>query len=217
MDFKRKIIDTKKHIIKIGKEMVRLGLVTSTWGNISVKTEDTIYVTPSGIEYEDLAPGDIVNLDLEGNVTEGIRKPTTELDLHVEIYKNRPEIKAIVHTHSLYASAYAVVRKPILPYIEDMAQVIGGQVSVAEYALPGTIKLAQNAVEALGDKGAVLLANHGVVGVGINLEEAFKACLLTEKTAQIASIANSIGTPHPLDEKDIKLMSEGYVSSYGQK
>ncbi|SMB93682.1 L-fuculose-phosphate aldolase [Desulfonispora thiosulfatigenes DSM 11270] len=210
-------MEIKKQIVEVGKRMVKLGLVASTWGNISAKINEKIYITPSGMEYEHLTEEDIVCLDLDGNLKEGQRKPSSELNLHIEVYKNRPEITGIVHTHSLYASAYAVVRKPILPYIEDMAQVVGGEVLVADYALPGTKELAQNAVKSLGNKGAVLLANHGVVGVGIDLEEAFKACLLVEKTAQIAAIASNIGTPHSLEDKDVELMREGYLKYYGQK
>ena len=162
--------------------MVKEVLVASTWGNISGRVgPNQIYITPSGMEYESLEVEDITLIDLNGNVLEGKRKPSSEFQLHCEIYKAREDVQGIVHTHSKCASAFAVVQKPIPPLIEDMVQVVGGEVSVAQYALPGTKELATNAVWALGSKGAVLLANHGVVGVGYNLQEAYKACLLVEK------------------------------------
>lgn len=210
-------MEIKNKIIEIGKIMFNEGLVASTWGNISIKFEDSIYITPSGMEYNFLEPNDIVVTDLEGNIKEGKRKPSSEMNLHLEIYKRRKDVGAIVHTHSLYASSYAVARKPIKPLIEDMAQVIGGEVSVASYALPGSYELAKNSADALSDKGAVLLANHGVVGVGVDINEAYKACLLVEKTAHIGIASMSLGMPHSLSDEDVKWMRNAYLTVYGQK
>lgn len=207
----------KEQIIAIGKKMLEEKLVASTWGNISVRFNNLVYATPSGMEYDSLKLEDIVGLDFLGNIVEGYRKPTTESSMHLQIYKSREDVGAIVHTHSLYASAYAVVRKEIPPLLEDMAQVVGGQVPVADYALPGSDELAENAVQALGDKGAVLLANHGLVGVGSNLQEAYKACVLVEKTAQIAIAAKIIGEPIKLADQDIQWMRDIYLTKYGQK
>lgn len=211
-------MDIREEIIYFGKKMVKEGLVASTWGNISARVgSNQIYITPSGMEYENLSLDDITLIDLNGNVLEGKRKPSSELHLHCEIYKARADVQGIVHTHSQFASAYAVLHKPIPPLIEDMAQVVGGKVCVAQYALPGTIQLAKNSVKALGNKGAVLLANHGVVGVGFNLQEAYKACLLVEKTAHIGLAASSIGVPFTLSDEDVDWMRKGYLTTYGQK
>ncbi|MFZ7104516.1 MAG: class II aldolase/adducin family protein [Peptococcaceae bacterium] len=211
-------MDNKHGIIRYGKKMLHLGLVAATWGNISLKSQDSnIFITPSGMDYEHLVPDDIVKVNREGKIIAGWRKPSSELLLHLEIYRARSDVNAVIHTHSLYAGAYAAARKEILPLIEDMAQVIGGTVEVAEYALPGTAELAQNAVKALGIKGAVLLANHGAVGVGKDLEEAFKACLLLEKTAHIGIAAAVLGEPHVLSARDVQMMRNAYLTSYGQK
>lgn len=211
-------MDIREEIIYFGKKMVREGLVASTWGNISGRVgSNQIYITPSGMEYEDLEVEDITLLDLNGNVLEGKRKPSSEFQLHCEIYKAREDVEGIVHTHSKFASAFAVVRKPIPPLIEDLAQVVGGEVCVAKYALPGTRELATNSVQALGNKGAVLLANHGLVGVGFNLPEAYKACLLVEKTAHIGLAASSLGVPISLSAEDVRWMREAYLTTYGQK
>jgi len=211
-------MDIRLEIINTGKLMVEQGLVASTWGNISVKNADHgVYITPSGMEYGILEPDDIVLVDLDGKILEGKRKPSSELPLHLAFYRRRKDINAVVHTHSIYASAYAVVRKPIPPIIEDVAQVIGGAVGAAPYALPGTKELAQNAVNTLGEKNAVLLANHGVVGVGPSLAEAYKACLLVEKTAHIGLAAQILGEPVVLDAADVEWMRKVYLTSYGQK
>lgn len=205
-------------IIKIGKHLVEQGLVVSTWGNISVrKANQGIYITPSGMEYNSLMPEDIVFVNFAGKILEGKRKPSSELSLHLAFYEQRPDITAVVHTHSIYASAYSALRKPIPPLIEDFAQVIGGSVEVAPYALPGTEELAQNAVNTLGEKGAVLLANHGVVGVGSSLGEAYKACLLVEKTAHIGLAAQVLGNPVVLSHEEVEWMRKVYLMSYGQK
>lgn len=211
-------MDIRSEIIRIGKALVKQGLVASTWGNISVKKdEESFYITPSGMEYEILEPDDLVLIDFTGKIIEGHRKPSSELSLHQAFYHFREDICAVVHTHSIYASAYSVLRKPIPPFIEDMAQVIGGAVEVAEYALPGTKELAQNAVNSLGNRGAILLANHGVVGVGPSLAEAYKACLLVEKTAHIGLTAQAIGQPVILSKDDVEWMRKAYLTSYGQK
>jgi len=211
-------MDIRSEIIKTGKLMINQGLVASTWGNISVKNEKQgIYITPSGMEYQTLVPEDIVLVDLDGNLLEGTRKPSSELPLHLAFYQHRKDINAVVHTHSIYASAYAALRKAIPPLIEDVAQVIGGAVEVSPYSLPGTEELAQNAVNTLGEKNAVLLANHGVVGVGPSLAEAYKACLLVEKTAHIGLAAGVLGEPFVLNKDEVEWMRQAYLTSYGQK
>jgi len=211
-------MDLREKIITIGKKLAAQGLVVSTWGNISVKKDDrSFFITPSGMEYQLLEPNDLVLIDLKGNILEGHRKPSSEMQLHLAFYQHRSDITAVVHTHSIYASAYSVARKSIPPLIEDMAQVIGGTVEVAPYALPGTGELAQNALKALGNKGAVLLANHGVVGVGSSLQEAYKACLLVEKTAHIGLSAQLLGQAVSLTQDEVDWMRKAYLISYGQK
>lgn len=210
-------MDIREEIINNGKLMVEQGLVASTWGNISVRYDDErILITPSGMEYSILKPDDLVLIDLEGRIFEGHRKPSSELPLHLAFYHHRKDINAVVHTHSIYASAFSALRKPIPPLIEDLAQVIGGAVEVAPYGLPGTKELAQNATKTLGLKDAVLLANHGVVGVGSTLAEAYKACLLVEKTAHIALAAQVMGNPIVLSNDEVSFMRKAYLHSYGQ-
>ena len=169
------------------------------------------------MNYEDITAEDIVTIGLEGEILEGSRKPSSEYLLHLEIYKNFKNINAVMHTHSTYASAFAVCREDIPPIIEDMVQIAGGSIRVAEYALPGTVELAQKVVKAMGDRNACLLANHGLTGMGRNIEEAYKVCLIVEKSAQIAYISKNLGEPFILSDKDIEIMREYYLNSYGQK
>ena len=209
----------KEKIIHTGKELVNLGLVAATWGNISIRLPENkgVVITPSGMDYYNINPEDLVVLDLQGNVLEGVRKPSSEKLLHLTIYRRRPDVQAVVHTHSSYATAYAVVRKPIPALVEDLAQIVGGNVEVAHYASPGTQELADHAVEALADKMGVLLANHGVVGVGKDLTEALRVCQLIEKTAKIGIMARIIGDPVFLSDEEMKSMRQAYLFHYGQK
>lgn len=214
-----KITKTRKSIIEFGCMLLDSGLIVGTWGNLSSRVEGTDYVaiTPSGRNYRTLDTEDIVIVDLDGNVVNGELKPSSEMALHLAIYKERNDINSIIHTHSVFASACAVARHDIPPIVEDVVQLVGGTVKVAEYALNGSVKLAQNAVEALGENNAVLLANHGVVGCGTNLNEAKVACELVEKAAQIFIYANQLpGGAKVLADDDVDVMHDYYLKYYRQ-
>lgn len=207
----------KSEIVAVGKTLVETGLVVASWGNVSARLEKNIIITPSGTDYHKINEGQLIIVDEKGEKLEGKLKPSTELKLHLEIYKNRKDVNAIVHTHSTNATTCAVLREHIPPLVEDVAMLIGGNIEVAQYFLPGTKELAQAAVDSLGNRGAVLLANHGVVGVGSTLKEALYACLLVEKAAQIHLLAKSAGNPHSLPEEDVKKLRKTYLESYVQK
>ena len=210
------IQDIRRKVIKFGLELLNRGLVAGTWGNISARIgrEGLIAITPSGRDYRTLADTDIVIVDSNGQVIDGHLKPSSELPLHLAVYHARPDVNAIVHTHSVYASACAVAQKEIPPIIEDLIQVIGGAVSVADYALPGTEELGINTIRSLGRKNGVLLANHGVVGCGRSLDEALTACELIEKAARIFIYSMSIGGPKILSDHDVAVMHKFYVEHY---
>lgn len=208
----------KDLVLKTGTKMVGAGLVIGTWGNISqrVKKENLVVITPSGMPYGCLKMVDIVVMDMEGRVVEGERRPSTEYLMHLEIYKRRWDLNAVVHTHSIYASSLAVAKEPIPPILEDMVQLVGGEVPVAEYARAGTKELARAAAEKIVRSNAVLLANHGVVGVGKNLEEALMVCLIVEKAAQIYILAKSIGHPYIIPKDEVAELREVFLGNYGQ-
>jgi len=207
----------KKEIINGIKYLEKKGLIKGTWGNLSIRTEDKIYITPSGVPYDVLKEEDIsvLNFKTEKHI-DGL-KPSSEKALHLEIYKNFSEINAVVHTHSLYGSIFSALRKPVPCYIEDQAQIIGGDIPIAEYKLPGTLDLALEAVKKfrLGVYG-ILLANHGVVSIGRNLKEALIAAEIIEKSAHIAYNVELMGEGHKLSEEDIKWMRNLYIASYSK-
>lgn len=209
----------KAEILAIGCMMLDKGLVAGTWGNISARIPGTpfIAITPSGKGYHELTLADIVIIDSVGQVIEGTLKPSSEMPVHLAVYEKRVDVQAVVHTHSIFASACAVAHKSIPPIIEDLVQLVGGGVDVADYALPGTSTLGENIVLALGEKNAVLMANHGVVGCGQSLTEAMMACELVEKAAQIYIYANQIGGAQVLSNEDVGVMHQFYVDYYRKR
>lgn len=208
----------REQILAAGNELLDKGLVTGTWGNISVRLSEQLFaVTPSGRNYLTLTADDIVIVNAAGDRVAGQLTPSSELPLHLAVYAARADIAAIVHTHSVFASACAVARRPIPPIIEDLVQLAGGEIAVAAYAPPGTAALAENAVRALAAKFAVLLANHGVVACGKTLREAVTAAALVEKAAQIFSWAQLLGGAVPLSDEDITAMHHFYLEHYRQR
>lgn len=210
-------LNAAKRVMATSKKMVDRGFVVGTWGNVSTRIEEKFVITPSRMSYDKLSPEDMVIVDMYGNVIKGKWKPSIETPLHVAIYKARKDVNAIVHTHSIFASAVAVTRCGIPPIIEDLVQIVGGEVNIATYALPGTEELAGNAVKALSDKNAVLLANHGLIGVGRDLEEAFMICEIVEKSARILIHSKVLGNPVILDREDIKYLRKFFLTKYEQK
>jgi len=208
----------RKEIAILGREIAACGFNLGTWGNISVRiNENSFAITPSGIAYELITAEDIAIVDLTGKIIEANKKPSIELPLHSAIYNAKTNINAIIHTHSVCCTAFAVARKPIPAVCEDMVQIVGGQVDVAEYFLPGSKELAESAVIALGVKNACILANHGLLAVANNLNEAYKIAQIVEKSAQSVIYANSLGGVVELSQGDIDFMRNFYLNEYGQK
>lgn len=209
----------RERLVKMGVKVAESGLVIGTWGNLSYRVvkDNAVVITPSGMDYHRITTRDMVTVDMDGRVVEGERKPSSELTLHLAVYRARPDVLCVIHTHSPYAGALAVARKPIPPILEDMAGMIGGLVPVAEYAAPGSRRLAEFVAEALEKVNAVLLANHGVVGVGQTLEEAFQVCQLVERSAQVYLLASAVGTPVVLSDEEVVRLRKSYVTYYGQK
>lgn len=198
--------------------MEERGMTVGTWGNISIRVDEHHFlVTPSGMKYATLVVGDMVEMDLEGHVTAGSRKPSIEAGLHRAIFKARADVVAIIHTHPKFSTAFAIARKDIPPASEELVQIIGEGVRCAEYALPGSEELAKHAVAALGERNACLLANHGAICVGPTLERAFIVAEVLEKAAQTIIYAGIIGTPFVLSHEDCVAMQDFVTHRYGQK
>jgi L-ribulose-5-phosphate 4-epimerase len=182
--------EEKEQVLEACRRIVAAGLVAGASGNVSRRVEGPdgvplVAITASQVPYHRLTAGDIVVIDFEGDPVEGEGVPSSETLAHLAVYRARPDVGAVVHTHSIYASALAVAGLEILPLIDEQVVILGGSVPVAEYATAGTQDLADKVAAALGEGGAVLLRNHGVLGVGADLEEAAIACELVERLAQI--------------------------------
>jgi L-fuculose-phosphate aldolase len=197
----------KMEIVEAGKRMLHKGLVIGASGNISIRIsgEDKIVITPSQIKYDKIGVNDIVVVDFKKNVLEGDRSPSVETGMHIGVYETRPDVGAIVHTHSVYASAIASLGKTIPPFLDDIVLMLGGEIEVAEYGIPGSKELAENAVRALGKKNAVLLANHGSLSCGKNLEGAFVNAELVERVAKIFILSSLLGKPKNLPQEVVQL------------
>ncbi len=211
-------VDIKKQVYETAVEIYTSKLVTGTWGNVSHRLEeDHLIITPSGMDYNTLTPEDMLVVDDTGQVIEGKYKPSVETPMHIAIYKARPEVKAIVHVHSPYATAFAVANQPIPVILEETAQVIGHPVKVADYALCGSEELADAVTKCItGQEKAVLLANHGLVALGASTKEALKICFIAEKTAMIALYARQLGSINVLSAEETAILNEKF-KSYGQQ
>lgn len=222
MNIDIKITRQRQAIIDAGLVLVKNKLITGTWGNIScrIHLENVFAITPSGSNYEILKPEDIPIIDETGTVIDDFNPrsiPSSETPLHLAIYKARPDVKAIVHTHSIYASACAVARKKIPAIIEDMVQVVGGEIAISNYALAGTEELGQEVVKSLEARNAVLLANHGVIVCGQSIKEAMICAELVEKAARIYILAQGLGGAISIDDNDVALMREFYQNYYRER
>lgn len=208
----------RKEVMDTAKEIYKANLVSGTWGNVSTRIsgEKLMIITPSGMNYESLTVEDMVLVDMQGNVQEGCWKPSVETRLHAEMYTRRPDVGAVVHVHSLFATVFAVAQQKIPVLIEETAQVIGHEIEVAPYAICGSDELAVNTADILGQGRAVLLANHGLIGVGKNTADALKVCYIAEKTAMIALYAKQLGSVNSLPDDDITMLNQNF-KNYGQK
>ena len=201
--------------------MLEEGITIGTWGNVTIRDPETgyVYLSPSGMPYKTLTEDDIVVVLLDGSRVEGTRRSTIETEMHLAIYRARPECNAIIHTHPIYSTAFSAMGEDIPLMLDEAAQVLGDTVRTADYALPGTQELADNCVKALGDKAmACLLKSHGAVCLGKDLEQAFGNSTVLEATAQVYSIIRSMGGPfQPISPANIAFMQEFVKTSYGQR
>lgn len=198
--------ESRRQVTEFSKRMLYDRLTSGTSGNISKIDEESglIAITPSGVEYDILTPEMITLVDQSGEVVEGAFEPSTELLMHLHIYRNRPDVRGIVHTHSMYAMTLSVLRREI-PVMHYMVLALGGPVPLAEYAVFGSQQLAENVVRALGTNNkAVLLSNHGAVTVGGSLEEAYRNALLLEHMAELYWRTLVVEEPRLLTKTEIE-------------
>lgn len=213
-----KIEHMRRMVIEGGLRLIREGLVARTWGNISLRVDPAhMLITPSGRSYEKLLPEDIVLVNYHTSGYEGPVKPSSEMELHCEIYRTRKKVHAIVHTHQMNASTVAAARREVPPILDDMAQIIGPSVRVAEYAFPSTRKIARKTVKALIGRKAALMANHGAVCVGRDLDEAFVVCQVLEKACRAFIEAEFLGGAKSIPKFEAHLMHQIYLRKYSRQ
>jgi L-fuculose-phosphate aldolase len=201
--------------VSAGQRLLAEGLVARTWGNVSVRADaDHMLITPSGRAYEGMAPEDIVPVNLRTGSYDGSLKPSSEGKLHAEIYRTRSEIQAVIHTHQMNASTVAAARREVPPILDDMVQIIGPTVRVADYALPSTNKIVRVTVKALRGRMAALMANHGAVCLGRNLDEAFVVCQVLEKACKAFIEAEFLGGAKSINRFEAFLMHQVYLRKY---
>lgn len=204
----------RQAVIDACHKMVADDLTVGTSGNISVRSGDLVAITPSGIDYDDLTPEAITVIDMDGTIVDGPYKPSTEVPLHLLVYK-QTDAQAVVHTHPVYATVVGTLQ-PETPVIHYMLSLHGGPVRVAPYAIFGSDELAENIKQAMTDRYAVLMENHGAICWGKNLKEAHNRALYLEWVCRVWVTAKSVGDPKLLTADELNAVIGKLSTGYGQ-
>lgn len=213
----------REEVYRLHLELPRHELVVWTMGNVSARDSETglVVIKPSGIRYEDLAPENMVVVDVEGKVVEGSLKPSSDTASHCYIYRQMREVNGVVHTHSRYATAFAALGKPIPCFLTGMADEFGGEIPCGGFALIGGEEIGQEVVRCLtGSRSpAAILQNHGVFTIGKSAEAAVKAAVMAEDSARTTWTAlqlQQLGVPIPIAQDDLDRLHHRYTHVYGQ-
>jgi L-ribulose-5-phosphate 4-epimerase len=199
-------------------ELPRNNLVVWTSGNISGRDPDSgwVVIKPSGVPYDELTPEAMVVVDLDGKVLEGNLKPSSDTFAHVYVYRHRPEVNGIVHTHSTFATAWAAVGKPIPAVLTAICDEFGGPIPVGAYAKIGGDEIGQEIIRSIGYSPAILMKNHGVFTIGKTPKEAVKAAVMVEDIARTVLFALQLGQPDEIPAEEVARAHRRYLEEYGQ-
>jgi L-ribulose-5-phosphate 4-epimerase len=208
----------RKELVVLHRELPKNNLVAWTSGNVSARDPETgfVVIKPSGIRYEDLTPENMVVVDLDGKVVEGNQKPSSDTFAHVYVYRHRPDVNGVVHTHSTFATAWAAVGKPIPPILTAICDEFGGAIPVGAYAKIGGDEIGQEIVRSIGKSPAILMKNHGVFTVGRTPEAAVKAAVMVEDVARTVFYALHLGQPDEIPPEEVARAHRRYLEEYGQ-
>jgi L-ribulose-5-phosphate 4-epimerase len=208
----------REKLVVLHQELPKNNLVTWTSGNVSARDPDTglVVIKPSGIRYEDLTPVNMVVVDLNGKVIEGKHKPSSDTFAHVYVYRHRPDVNGVVHTHSTFATAWAAVGKPIPPVLTAICDEFGGPIPVGAYAKIGGDEIGQEIIRSIGSSPAILMKNHGVFTIGKTPEAAVKAAVMVEDVARTVFYALQLGTPDEIPPEEVTRAHQRYLKEYGQ-
>ncbi|CAB4570131.1 unannotated protein [freshwater metagenome] len=224
LDVEEAIAEARKDVAGLHAELVRYGLVVWTGGNISgrVPGADLFVIKPSGVEYDDLTPDNMILCDLDGEVIPGSpgseRSPSSDTAAHAYVYRNMPEVGGVVHTHSTYATAWAARGEEIPCVLTAMADEFGGPIPVGPFAIIGDDSIGRGIVETLAGhrSRAVLMQNHGPFTIGSSARNAVKAAVMLEDVARTTHIAREAGPLIPIPQESIDQLFERYQNAYGQ-
>ena len=208
----------RAEILRLHLELPRNGLVTWTSGNVSGRDPQTglVVIKPSGIRYEDLTAESMVVLDPDGKLVEGRYKPSSDTSAHLYVYRHRPDVHGVVHTHSPFATAFAAVGRPIPAVLTAICDEFGGPIPVGEYAEIGGDAIGREVVRSIGDSPAILMKNHGVFTIGRTAEEAVKAAVMVEDVARTVFHALQLGMPAQISAAEVARAHQRYLQQYGQ-
>jgi L-ribulose-5-phosphate 4-epimerase len=209
----------KEEVYKLHLELPRNNLVAWTTGNVSARDPESglVVIKPSGVRYDELRPEDHIVVNLQGDVLEGDLKPSSDTASHLYIYRHRPDVNGVVHTHSPYATAFAALGRPIPVYLTEMGDEFGCPIPCAGFTLIGDEEIGRLVVENIGASSAVLLKQHGVFTVGPTAEAAVKAAVMTENVAKTVWLALQLGQPEEIPPEDVARLHHRYTHVYGQE
>jgi L-ribulose-5-phosphate 4-epimerase len=210
--------ELKEEVYRLNLDLPRFNLVAWTSGNVSVRDPKTglVVIKPSGVRYEAMRQDQMIVLDVDGRVVEGKLKPSSDTATHLYVYRNRPDVFGMVHTHSNYATAFAVVGQPIPAVLTAIADEFGGPIPVGGFALIGGEEIGKEIVRSIGGSVAILMQNHGVFTIGASGEEAVKAAVMVEDVARTVWIAMQIGEPRSIPQEAVARLRKRYATEYGQ-
>ncbi len=188
----------KRSVLETAQKMAEQSLIVGTAGNVSLRIDtkdgrDLAAISPSSMYYDTMTIDDISVVDFDGQTVDGERPTSIETMLHLEVYKQRKKMNAVIHYHPEFASVVGVIGQPIPPILDDQVQYLGGQIELARYEIAGSQELVETVIEALGPRNAVILPNHGAIAIGRDMKDAFTNCKMLEKTSKIFIHALSAG------------------------
>ncbi len=211
--------ELRRQVCELHMELTRYNLVVWTMGNISARDQQTnlVVIKPSGVRYEEMRPEDMVVVDLDANVVEGSYKYSSDTLTHLYVYRHRPDVNGVVHTHSTFATAFAAVGRPIPCFLTGMADEFGGEIPVGGFCLIGGVDIGKVIVDCIGASKAVLMQNHGIFTIGKTAQAAVKAAVMAEDAARTSFYALQLGKPIPIDPENIARLYDRYTNVYGQQ
>ena len=220
-DVSETVTRIRSEVAALHAELPRNGLAVWTAGNVSARVpgQDLLVIKPSGVSYDELDADAMVVCDLDGNLVEGERSPSSDTAAHAYVYRQLTEIGGVVHTHSPYATAWAALGEPIPCVLTMMGDEFGGEIPIGPFALIGDDSIGRGIVETLqrSRSKAVLMQNHGPFTVGATARDAVKAAVLCEEVAKTVHLARQLGRPIPVGQTDIDSLYERYQNVYGQR